>query len=301
MEAQVFPLGFGRRTLWSFKMDSIKNTTEETIVNIKKTGWVKFFAAAVVLELVLCGTDLRKADAADWQDENKMIVISTNAGPPYSYFEGNEHIGFEVELWKEIAARTGLSVQLETAGFSGLFGALDSGRVDAVSCFMGITPQRQEKFDFSVPYAVDPLGFFVAENSPIQSVEELEGKTIAVENGAQGQLELNALIERGRKYTPRVYEDVSGIMDASIGRVDAHLSSVADENYTMRKMGISLRQLPGNLSEREVGIAFRKNDAAMASRIERVNKAIGAMLADGTIGRLTEKWLGVDLSIKKGQ
>ena len=39
----------------------------------------------------------------------------------------------------------------------------------------------------------------------------------------------------------------------------------------------------------------------MASRIEKVNKAIEAMLADGTIGRLTEKWLGVDLSIKKGQ
>ena len=99
---------------------------------------------------------------------------------------------------------------------SGLFGALESGRADAVSCFMGITPQRQEKFDFSVPYAVDPLGFFVAADSPIQSVEDLEGKIIAVENGAQGQLELNALIEQGRKYTPRVYEDVSGIMDASI-------------------------------------------------------------------------------------
>lgn len=286
--------------MWSFKMDSIKNTTEETIVNIKKTGWVKFFAAAAVLGFMFCGAGLRAA-AADPQGENKIIVITTNTITPYSYFEGSKHVGFEVDLWEELAKRTGLEVHLETSVFSGLFGALESGRADAVSCFMGITPQRQEKFDFSVPYAVDPLGFFVAENSPIQSVEELEGKTIAVENGAQGQLELNALIERGRKYTPRVYEDVSGIMDASIGRVDAHLSSVADENYTMRKMGISLRQLPGNLSEREVGIAFRKNDAAMASRIERVNEAIGAMLADGTIGRLTEKWLGVDLSIKKGQ
>jgi len=273
---------------------------EEAIVNIEKTKWVKFFAAAVVLGFAFCGTGLR-ADAADRPDENKIIVITTNTITPYSYFEGNKHVGFEVDLWEELAKRTDLEVHLETSVFSGLFGALESGRADAVSCFMGITPQRQEKFDFSVPYAVDPLGFFVAADSPIQSVEDLEGKIIAVENGAQGQLELNALIEQGRKYTPRVYEDVSGIMDASIGRVDAHLSSVADENYTMRKMGISLRQLPGNLSERKVGIAFRKNDAAMASRIERVNEAIGAMLADGTIGRLTEKWLGVDLSIKKGQ
>lgn len=44
-----------------------------------------------------------------------------------------------------------------------------------------------------------------------------------------------------------------------------------------------------------------RDDKAMASRIEKVNKAIEAMLADGTIGRLSEKWLGVDLSIKKGR
>ena len=271
-------------------------------MNIRKSGWAWPLAAAVVLGLVLCGTDLRKADAADPQRENKIVVISSNSAPPYSYFEGEAHVGFEVDFWDEIARRTGLAVQFETSGFSGLFGSLESSRVDAVSCFMGITPQRQEKFAFSVPYAVDPLGFFVAENSPIQSVEELEGKVVAVEDGAQGQLELNALIEQGRKYTPKVYGDgTSGIMDVAMGRVDAHLTSVAQEHYDMRQMKLSLRQLPGNLSERSVGVAFRKDDKAMASRVEKVNEAIGAMLADGTIGRLTEKWLGVDLSIKKGQ
>lgn len=270
-------------------------------MDIKKTGWVKLWGMAAVLGLVFCGSGLQ-AEAAPQPDENKMIVISSNSAPPSSYFEGKEHVGFEVDLWREIAERTGMSVQLETSGFSGMFGSLDSGRVDAVSCFLGITPQRQEKFDFSVPYAVDPLGFFVAGNSPIQSLEELEGKTVAVEDGAQGQLELNALINQGKKYTPKVYGDgTSGIMDAAMGRVDAHLTSVAQEHYDMRQMKITLRQLPGNLSERNVGVAFRKDDKAMVSRIEKVNKAIEAMLADGTISRLSEKWLGVDLSIKKGQ
>ena len=139
-------------------------------------------------------------------------------------------------------------------------------------------------------------------DSPIQSVEELEGKVVAVEDGAQGQLELNALIAQGKKYTPKVYGDgTSGIMDVAMGRVDAHLTSVAQEHFDMRLMKLSLRQLPGNLSEREVGVVFRKEDASMASRIERINEAIGTMLADGTIERLTKKWLGVDLSIKKGQ
>lgn len=271
-------------------------------MNVRKLGWVGLLAVAVVSGFVLRGTDLRRADAADQLGENKIVVISSNSAPPYSYFEGKIHVGFEVDFWDEIARRTGLTVQFETSGFSGLFGSLDSGRVDAVSCFMGITPQRQEKFAFSVPYAVDPLGFFVAVDSPIQSVEELEGKVVAVEDGAQGQLELNALIAQGKKYTPKVYGDgTSGIMDVAMGRVDSHLTSVAQEHFDMRQMKLSLRQLPGNLSEREVGVVFRKEDASMASRIERINEAIGAMLADGTIGRLTERWLGVDLSIKKGQ
>ena len=78
-----------------------------------------------------CGTGLR-ADAADRPDENKIIVITTNTITPYSYFEGNKHVGFEVDLWEELAKRTDLEVHLETSVFSGLFGALESA-----SCSLG--------------------------------------------------------------------------------------------------------------------------------------------------------------------
>ena len=84
-------------------------------------------------------------------------------------------------------------------------------------------------------------------------------------------------------------------MDVAMGRVDSHLTSVAQEHFDMKLMKLSLRQLPGNLSEREVGVVFRKEDASMASRIERINEAIGAILANGTIGHLTERWLDVDI------
>ena len=197
-------------------------------MNVRKLGWVGLLAVAVMSGFVLRGTDLRRADAADQPGDNKIVVISSNSAPPYSYFEGEAHVGFEVDFWDEIARRTGLTVQFETSGFSGLFGSLDSGRVDAVSCFMGITPQRQEKFAFSVPYAVDPLGFFVAVDSPIQSVEELEGKVVAVEDGAQGQLELNALIAQGKKYT--------------VQRGKRPASAAGREKETFLTVGLSLRQ-----------------------------------------------------------
>lgn len=103
-------------------MNSMRDTrifVEATIMDIKKTGWVKLWGMAAVLGLVFCGSGLQ-AEAAPQPDENKMIVISSNSAPPSSYFEGKEHVGFEVDLWREIAERTGMSVQLETSGFSGM-------------------------------------------------------------------------------------------------------------------------------------------------------------------------------------
>ena len=91
-------------------------------MNVRKLGWVGLLAVAVMSGFVLRGTDLRRADAADQPGENKIVVISSNSVPPYSYFEGEAHVGFEVDFWDEIARRTGLTVQFETSGFSGQIG-----------------------------------------------------------------------------------------------------------------------------------------------------------------------------------
>ena len=78
-------------------------------MNVRKLGWVGLLAVAVMSGFVLRGTDLRRADAADQPGENKIVVISSNSAPPYSYFEGKVHVGFEVDFWDKIARRTDLT------------------------------------------------------------------------------------------------------------------------------------------------------------------------------------------------
>ena len=73
-------------------------------MNVRKLGWVGLLAVAVMSGFVLRGTDLRRADAADQPGDNKIVVISSNSAPPYSYFEGEAHVGFEVDFWNKIAA-----------------------------------------------------------------------------------------------------------------------------------------------------------------------------------------------------
>ena len=52
---------------------------------------------------------------------------------PFTFFEKNQLKGFEVDMWQEIGKRADLKPEFVTANFSGLFGMLESGRIDTIS------------------------------------------------------------------------------------------------------------------------------------------------------------------------
>jgi len=72
--------------------------------------------------------------------------------PPYCIIdeEGNAD-GFSVELFKEAAAAVGLDVRIKTGIWSQIKEDLAEGRIDALP-LVGRTPEREELFDFTIPY-----------------------------------------------------------------------------------------------------------------------------------------------------
>ena len=65
--------------------------------------------------------------------------------------------------------------------------ALQANQVDAVMAGMSITDERKKVFDFSDPYFTSGVQLGVLENSDVQSLDDLDGKTVAVKTGTQGQ------------------------------------------------------------------------------------------------------------------
>ena len=49
---------------------------------------------------------------------------------PFTFVKQDKLQGFEVDMWNQIGERTGYKVEFVTASFSGLFGMLETGRVD---------------------------------------------------------------------------------------------------------------------------------------------------------------------------
>jgi putative S-methylcysteine transport system substrate-binding protein len=84
--------------------------------------------------------------------KKEVIKVGTSGGYfPFTYTENDELKGFDIDVWNEIGKRMGKEIEFKQAKFSGLFGMLDTGKIDTISNQITITDKRLEKYDFSVP------------------------------------------------------------------------------------------------------------------------------------------------------
>ena len=277
-------------------------TCKEELLMRKK--WVSMLLVSVMAISMLAGCGSKKSesggdgDSTSGSGDDKTITVAcSNTAEPYSYVEDGEHKGFEVDMWNEIAERTGYEVKMETMGFSSIFGSLDSGKVDVAGNFFGKTEERLEKYDASVSYGEDGVGVAVlADNTDINTLDDLKGKTVAVAEGSQGQAVGESVSEQ-YGFTITVFGDgTSGVQDLSLGRCDAWMDSKITLSFDSKKAGVDVRILDESLSSSEVGYFFRKDDEDSKKKLEAVNGALEEMLADGTVKELGEKWMNRDVT-----
>ena len=246
--------------------------------------------------LLFVGCGNSKVDNKDEKDEKSIIVACANTEPPYSYIENGEHKGFEVDIWNEIAKRTGYEVKMETMGFSSIFGSLDSGKADVATTFLGETKERLEKYAASKAYALDNLSIAVlADNTQLYTIDDLKGKKVAVAEGSQGQAVGDELSqEKGLQLV--IFENNSGLNYLSMGRSDAWMSSKVSLVFDSKKAGIDVRIFDEDLLSTNIRYYFRKNDKKSDEKRDAVDEAIQEMLNDGTLQKISEKWFQIDVT-----
>src|SRR5699024_12312134 len=100
--------------------------------------------------------------------------------------DSGEFVGIDVDILEAIAEDQGFDYELRSLGFDAAVQAVETGQADAVIAGMSITEERQQTFDFSEPYYESGTAFAVLDDSEYQSLEDLEGQSVAVKTGTQG-------------------------------------------------------------------------------------------------------------------
>ncbi len=213
---------------------------------------------------------------------------------PFTFVEQDELQGFEVDFMREVAERTGDEVEFVTMSFSGLIGALESGRIDKAANQITITPEREERFVFSQPYVFDGAQVVVKEgNEEIGGVEDLRGRTVAVNLGSNFEQLLREL-PFADEIDIRTYE--SNIeQDTALGRVDAFVMDRVSSAQVINESPLPLALAGEPFSEIRNALPFRNDEEGRALR-DRVDAAITQMKEDGTLSEISQKWLGADVT-----
>lgn len=197
--------------------------------------------------------------------------------------------GFNVELGEELARRMGRKLDIEGTEFAGLVPGLNAKKYDFLLAPVTVNAERAKVMLFTEGYMDSDYTFVIKKGGvPVQSVESLKGKTLAVNKGSNYESWARSNAEKyGFKFD--VYGSTADATQALLaGRADANLSGSTVAGWAVKQnpaLQASLMMQMGN----QWALAFRTDDKA--GRLA-ASMALKCMKQDGTVSRLAEKWFG---------
>ena len=246
--------------------------------------------AMALTAFIAAGALLGGASAATAADDTETFVIGTDTTfAPFEFTspEG-DLVGIDMDLLRAIAEDQGFEVEIRQLGFDAALQALQSNQVDAVMAGMSITDERQQIFDFSDPYFTSGIQLGVLEDSDIQSLDDLDGKTVAVKTGTQGQTfaEENQ-DEFGFRVTP--YSDTTDMVDA----VKAGQAVGYFEDFPVLAYGIQQGSGFRLVGDPELGgeYGFAVNKGQNPELIEMFNEGLANLQASGEYDEIVDSYL----------
>jgi polar amino acid transport system substrate-binding protein len=230
-------------------------------------------------------------------NKKAFVLGLDDSFPPMGYRnEQNEIVGYDVDLAKEVARRLGVELVLQPIDWNAKEQELNTGEIDCIWNGFTITEERKQALTFTPPYLKNAQVIVVKGDSPVQTLQDLAGKTVATQAGSSSvdALEDAPEFTSSLKEVIEVKDFLTALMDLDVGGTDAVVIDLVVANDNINRSGKDFRILAETLGEEEFGIGFRKSDKALA---DKVWETLLTMAADGTVAQIATKWLGADISI----
>ena len=232
-------------------------------------------AAALLLACLAC---------AEGPEEVRMGT--EGAYPPYNFInEAGEVDGFERELGDELCRRADLECTWVTNDWDSIIPNLAAGDYDTIIAGMSITDERDEVIDFTQPYIPPIPSVYVALDG--SGDEAIDGRVAA----QVATIHADYLSETGATLVE--YELAEEVVEAVLsGEVDAALldREFAHENMAANEGKLVVVGSDVTLDS-GIGIGVREEDTELK---EKLDQAISAMKADGSLNALIRKWFDED-------
>ena len=249
--------------------------------------------AAVLAAAALLLGGAARADDLDAIRAAKTLRIGTEGTyAPFSFHDASGAlVGFDVEIGRKVAEKLGVAAQFLEGKWDGLIAGLDAKRYDVVINQVGVTQERQAKFDFSEPYIRSRAVLITrADNAAITSFASLKGKKSAQSlssSFARQATEAGAELVGTDGFDQSIQLVITGRADAT---VNDNLSFL---DFHKQKPNAPVKVAAQKDDAEVSAILLRKNNPALKAALDT---ALAAIKADGSYAAIAQKYFGADVS-----
>lgn len=231
------------------------------------------------------------------RQKGAIVFISQTHYPPFEFLgEDGDHTGMSIELARWIATRFGFKTRFVNASFKDAQETVLSGNADVITSLF-YSKKRDQVFDFTQIMFSVPASIFVKSDRPdIKRIEDLNGKTIAMQAGdyAYEFLESRRIkfkVVWTSNFAQATDMVIAGKADAVIGDEQIVLYHIYSNHLTdlIKKVG-----MPLYVGENCMGV---KHGNHVLQSI--LNKGISLAKETGTLDRINTTWLGIQYKVGK--
>ncbi|MDX6328595.1 MAG: polar amino acid transport system substrate-binding protein [Streptomycetaceae bacterium] len=256
-------------------------------MGIRKTLCASLAGLALVT-LAGCGSSSVTAQSGSSSVDTLRVAINPGF-VPFEQIESGKLTGFDVDLSRALARRLGRkNTTFDQLPFTSLLPAVTSGRDQVAISGILDTATRRKQVSFSKPYINDSFVISIkSSNGSVKGISDLSKANIAVQVGTIPEEFVRAKLPKAKIVT--VQDTPSAFQLVAQGRADAVITDAPVAGYYVKKLGGSLKVLPTPLnSAQPIAVVLPLHSTLQQS----VDKALAAMEADGTLGKLRRTWFG---------
>lgn len=279
---------------------------------MKKKLAVALIAALTVSTMAVgCGSskDSSSTDTKETKTESTKDSVSNGGNtftvgfdaeyPPYGYMDDDgEYTGFDLELAQAVCDLEGWTLVKKPINWDSKDMELNSGSIDCI--WNGFTMNgREDDYTFSTPYVDNSQVIVVAENSGIEKLSDLAGKTVGAQAASAALDLLNSEEEGGQKALADTFGSLNEFADYNTaftelqaGALDALAIDIGVAKYQINSRGDGYKILDETLNTEQYAIGFKKGNTELC---DKVNADLEKLAEDGTVEKLAEKYEIADM------
>ena len=273
---------------------------------------------AVLMAVCLLATAAFLFASCDSKDDNTLVMATNAAFPPYEFKDGDKIVGIDAEIAQAIADKLGMKLEIMDVDFGAVLTGVAEGKYDMGMAGITVTEERKQNMDFSSTYATGIQVIIVKDGSSITGLDSLfvfdeEGNPTALVNpdikvGVQQDTTgdiyssssvagwgFNDLNDDESVKTDRVVRYKTGAEAIEALKSDKVDCVITDnepaKSFVAANTGIHILEGDNEYAVEDYAICVNKGNTEL---LNKINKALDELKADGTIDAIINKYIPKD-------